>query len=105
MPRYFLEFKYDGTAYHGWQIQNNSNTVQAEINKSIQTILGQELATTGAGRTDTGVHADQMFCHFDLNEETNMPSNFVFRLNAVLPDDISINNIFPVNLDVHDQVP
>jgi tRNA pseudouridine38-40 synthase len=63
--RYFIELSYDGTHYHGWQIQPNATTVQEVLNKSLSTVLRQPIETTGCGRTDTGVHARAFFSHFD----------------------------------------
>ncbi|WP_432328539.1 hypothetical protein ACRQ5D_05900 [Mucilaginibacter sp. P25] len=63
--RYFIELAYNGTAYHGWQIQQNAVSVQELLNKALSTILRQPIETTGCGRTDTGVHAKEFFAHFD----------------------------------------
>ena len=100
MSRYFLEIKYDGTNYHGWQIQQNANSIQAEINKALSTLLQDEILVAGAGRTDTGVHALQLFAHFDTEIEFDI-NKIQFKLNSFLPDDISCSNIFSVNDDVH----
>lgn len=100
MTRYFIEIAYKGTNYHGWQIQKNANTVQAEINKALATILQQEIMITGAGRTDAGVHAKQMFAHF----ETALSFDFaktLYKLNNFLPKDISCKSLFRVTRDVH----
>lgn len=86
--RYFIELSYKGKNYHGWQIQPDANSVQEEINKAISTVLQEEILIVGAGRTDTGVHAEQMFAHFDVDKELN--SNFVFKFNSLLPEDIVI---------------
>ena len=64
--RYFIFLSYDGTNYHGWQIQPNANSVQQTLNQALTTILRTEVTVTGAGRTDTGVHARLMVGHFDL---------------------------------------
>jgi len=69
--RYFIELAYDGTAYHGWQVQQNAHSVQAALNKALSTILRQPIETTGCGRTDTGVHAKEFFAHFDVVEEVH----------------------------------
>ena len=63
--RYFIEFSYNGTNYHGWQKQPNANTVQEEMEKCMSVLLQEEIELMGAGRTDSGVHATQMFAHFD----------------------------------------
>ena len=65
--RFFIELSYKGTNYHGWQEQPNAKTVQAEINRALSTILNTNIEVIGAGRTDTGVHANQMFAHFDCD--------------------------------------
>ncbi len=100
MSRYFLEIKYDGTNYHGWQIQQNANSVQAEINKALSTLLQQEINVVGAGRTDTGVHAKQLFAHFDTDTPFKIDS-LKFKINKFLPEDISCTSIHEVNKDVH----
>jgi tRNA pseudouridine38-40 synthase len=100
MNRYFLEIKYDGTNYHGWQIQKNSNTIQAEINSALSTILQQKIMVYGAGRTDSGVHAKQLFAHFDLETEL-IGTPFLFKLNSFLPEDISCTTIKQVNEEAH----
>jgi tRNA pseudouridine38-40 synthase len=66
--RYFLELSYNGTAYHGWQIQENALSVQEILNKALSTVFRQTIDTLGCGRTDTGVHAKQLFAHFDVDE-------------------------------------
>lgn len=95
--RYFIEFAYKGTAYHGSQIQPNGITVQSVLQDAFSTILRQSVALTFAGRTDAGVHAEQMFAHFDL--DVYPPS--VERLNSLLPPDIAVYRIFPVADDLH----
>lgn len=97
--RYFIELAYKGKNYHGWQIQPDAISVQEKINKVISTVLRENIIITGAGRTDAGVHASQMFAHFDTNKILN--NDFGFRLNALLPDDIVIYNIKLVHSDAH----
>ena len=83
--RYFIQFSYNGTNYHGWQIQQNSNTVQAEINKALSTLLQEEILVTGAGRTDTGVHAKQLYAHFDtLLVHSKNQAKYCFPLKCTL---------------------
>ncbi len=82
MPRYFLEVSYKGTAYSGFQSQQNANTVQAEIEKAIEVIQKENILLTGSSRTDTGVHALQNFFHFDYGGEIN--PHFIYKLNAIL---------------------
>ncbi|MDO5616757.1 MAG: tRNA pseudouridine(38-40) synthase TruA [Cruoricaptor ignavus] len=97
--RYFIEFSYNGTHYFGYQIQPREITVQEELEKALSTILREEIKTTGAGRTDTGVHAKKMFAHFDT--EQILPNELPNRLNSFLPPDISVKNIFRVKDDLH----
>lgn len=98
--RYFLELAYKGTAYHGWQIQNNAVSVQEIVNKGLSTILRQEITTTGSGRTDTGVHARQQFVHFDFPEELDKEQT-VYKLNAVFPVDVVAYSLLKVNDEAH----
>ncbi len=100
MKRFFLEIKYDGTNYHGWQIQKNANSVQEQLNKALSTLLQKNIMITGAGRTDTGVHAKQIFAHFDTNTSFEI-NNLKFKLNKFLPHDISCSSITEVNKDAH----
>ncbi len=97
--RYFIEFSYNGKKYFGYQIQPKENSVQEELEKSLSTLLREEIKTTGAGRTDTGVHAKKMYAHFDTQQliDENLP----YRLNSFLPSDISIKRIFQVADDFH----
>ncbi|MCL4124799.1 UNVERIFIED_CONTAM: hypothetical protein GTU68_009918, partial [Idotea baltica] len=98
--RYFIEFSYFGKAYHGWQIQPNAITVQEVLEKAFNTLLGKEIALAAAGRTDAGVHAKQMFAHFD-SELLENTEDLVFRLNSFLPDDIAVKSIFEVPAEAH----
>ena len=91
--RFFIEISYKGTNYHGWQVQPNATSIQSEINKALSTILNIKTKVTGAGRTDTGVHAKQMFAHFDYLQELDINES-ISRLNRVLPADIVIHNIY-----------
>ena len=102
LQRFFLEIAYDGTAYHGWQIQDNAISVQQKLNDALSKILRQPIDTIGAGRTDTGVHAKQLFVHFDV-KPSNVPDEdrFLHSLNALLPQDIAIQGLFPVDNDAH----
>lgn len=97
--RYFIEFSYSGKNYFGYQIQPNEITVQEELEKALSTILREEIKTTGAGRTDTGVHAKKIFAHFDY--EQDLDAQLVYRLNSFLPPDISVKRIFKVKDDFH----
>ncbi len=97
--RYFIELAYNGKNYHGWQIQPHAISVQEVVNKAMSTILQQEINIVGAGRTDAGVHASQMFAHFDVH--TPLHDNFTYKLNAILPDDVVIFNTQLVHNDAH----
>ncbi len=92
MGRYFLEVMYDGGAFHGSQIQNDTPTVQLAINQALSTLLRQEVETVGASRTDEGVHALCSYYHFDINEA--LAPNFVYRVNAILPPTISLLAVY-----------
>lgn len=98
--RYFIWFAYDGSAYHGWQVQPMSNTVQAELQKAMSTILRESVEVVGAGRTDAGVHARMMAAHFETAVDFDI-SAFRHKLNRLLPKDISVSQIKPVTDDLH----
>jgi tRNA pseudouridine38-40 synthase len=97
--RYFLEVAYKGTNYSGFQSQKNANTIQAEIQKTFKTILKKELELTGSSRTDAGVHAYQNYFHFD--SESQLSSQLLYNLNAILPPDIAIKNLLKVGDNAH----
>ena len=99
--RFFLEIAYRGTHYHGWQRQPNAETVQQVIENSLSIILNKTVAIMGAGRTDTGVHAKQMFAHFDTDQKLENADDFVFKMNALLPKDIVIKNLVRVSDSAH----
>ena len=102
MPRFFLELSYDGTDYHGWQVQPNAITVQAEIEQSLAILLKAEVPTVGCGRTDTGVHAKQFYLHFDCSDELPFPPEvFVYKLNRLLSPAISILKATRTNGELH----
>ena len=98
--RYFIDISYDGSNYHGWQIQPNADTVQHQINLAFSTILNEEINVLGAGRTDTGVHAKKMIAHFDTNQTIDF-EKFKYRINGFLKNDISLNDIYKVKEDAH----
>lgn len=100
MQRYFIYFCYDGTRYHGWQIQPNGDTVQEVLQLALATILRREITLTGAGRTDTGVHARQMVAHWDSETILDI-GQLAYRLNRILPHDIGVDRIEPVDSDMH----
>ena len=112
--RYFIETSYKGTAYSGFQVQQNSNTIQAEIEKALIVFFKQSFSLTGSSRTDAGVHALQNYFHFDIEKE--LAHDFkgreksselleleksTYHLNAILPSDIVIKRIFRVADDAH----
>jgi tRNA pseudouridine38-40 synthase len=100
--RYFIFISYKGTSYHGWQIQPNSVTVQKILDDALSTILNEKILTTGAGRTDSGVHATVFCAHFDsVSSDLASKKNVVFRLNSFLPRDISVSRLSKVQSDAH----
>lgn len=98
--RYFIWFSYDGTRYHGWQVQPNGVTVQSELERSLSLLLREPVTVTGAGRTDAGVHARVMAAHFDTEAVVDSPT-LVKKLNGLLPYDISVNRVEQVDGDLH----
>lgn len=98
--RYFLEIAYKGTNYHGWQIQPNAVTVQSTLNEALKILLKEDIATTGSGRTDTGVHALKQVVHFDYEHTLDFPK-FINSLNGILPNDISVFDAYLVNSEAH----
>jgi tRNA pseudouridine38-40 synthase len=107
MPRFFLEVSYKGTNYSGFQVQENANTIQAEVEKAMEILLREKVALTGSSRTDAGVHAVQNFFHFDVKvgvvllEDDKNRGQFVYHMNAILPPDIAIKSIAEVAADAH----
>lgn len=116
--RYFAELAFDGSNYHGWQIQQNAVSVQEVFNKALQVLLRQPVETVGCGRTDTGVHAKQLYAHFDkaVSYQSSAFSNMqvataieliadgrklTASLNALLPKDIAVKRIILVAADAH----
>ena len=112
--RYFIFFGYDGTNYHGWQIQPNANSVQQELQRALSILLRKEIEVVGAGRTDTGVHARNMAAHFDWNPEEKVSEEnvseeripmaldqLVYRLNRILPRDIAVYEVREVDAEMH----
>ena len=101
MVRYFIELAYNGSRYHGWQIQPGASSVQEEINRALSTLLRQDIYVVGAGRTDTGVHASFFVAHFDIECELPEPQQVVYKLNGLLDKDIAIYKIYRVPMDKH----
>ncbi|MDR0960949.1 MAG: tRNA pseudouridine(38-40) synthase TruA [Mediterranea sp.] len=100
MQRYFLYLAYDGTAYNGWQIQPNGTGVQEILMRALATLLQCDTELTGAGRTDTGVHASLMVAHFDSPVPLDEVA-FADKLNRLLPPDISVFRLRAVQPDAH----
>lgn len=98
--RIFLWLSFDGTAYHGWQIQPNGMSVQEKVQQCLSTLFSQPIAVTGAGRTDSGVHARTMVCHFDIDKELDT-DQLCYRLNRILPRDISCQRAEHVSEEMH----
>lgn len=99
--RYFITLSYDGTRYHGWQIQPNGISVQETLQKALSTLLRQAIEVVGAGRTDAGVHAKMMVAHFDINSQLLDCAQLVYKLNKILPPDIAVQKVEPVEDDLH----
>ena len=98
--RYFITLSYDGTRYHGWQMQPNGTSVQEVLDRSLSLLLHTTVTTTGAGRTDAGVHARQMVAHFDHDGDVDC-RQLVYKLNRLLPCDISVEQVEPVAGSMH----
>lgn len=98
--RYFIHFAYDGTNYHGWQIQPDANSVQEELQKALSVLLRHDVEIVGAGRTDAGVHARQMVAHFEWDGQLDCQQT-AYRLGRMLPRDIAIYRMEPVADDMH----
>lgn len=101
MNRYFIELSFKGTRYHGWQQQPNAQSVQSVIDNALSTLVHEPVETTGAGRTDTGVHACFFTAHFDTSQCINDYNDFVYKMNALLPRDIVIHEVYQVKPDSH----
>lgn len=102
LTRYFIFLTYRGTAYNGWQLQPGKHTVQAVINKALSTLLSEQINVTGAGRTDTGVHASFFCAHFDSHRigiEADL--QLIYNLNSLLPEDIAVSRIVRVKPDAN----
>lgn len=102
VQRYFIEIAYNGTAYHGWQIQKNALSVQEFVNKVLSTLCRKDIETLGCGRTDTGVHARQLFAHVDIpNDIDVLNPQFLLSMNSMLPFDIVVKRFIKVAKDAH----
>ena len=98
--RYFVTLSYDGTRYHGWQIQPNGDSIQERLQGALSTLLRAEVGVTGAGRTDAGVHARMMVAHFDYDCELD-GKQLCYKLNRLLPYDIAVQKVEQVADDLH----
>ena len=101
MQRYFIQLSYDGTAYHGWQVQPNGITVQETLEKALSVVARETVAVTGAGRTDAGVHSSFYVAHFDTENVNLDDEKIIHNLNSLLPHDIAVQNVYKVNPDAH----
>ncbi len=99
--RYFIEMAYNGTRYHGWQIQPNAHSIQRDLEHALSTILRDKIAVTGAGRTDTGVHSSYYVAHFDSAKTELDQDSFCYKLNSFLGKDLVIFNISKVDKEAH----
>jgi tRNA pseudouridine38-40 synthase len=98
MPRYFIELAYRGTRYSGFQVQENADTIQSEVEKAFAVLHRRPVKLTGSSRTDAGVHALQNYFHFD---DEGVHSAFVYKMNAILPQDIVIKAVHPMHPEAH----
>ncbi|HOH96434.1 MAG TPA: tRNA pseudouridine(38-40) synthase TruA [Candidatus Enterocola sp.] len=101
MPRYFIKLAYNGSNYHGWQIQPNGSSVQETIEKSMSILLGKPITIVGAGRTDAGVHAQEMIAHFNIENTIENTEELCYKLNLFLPKDIAVYSIYIVKDNMH----
>lgn len=99
--RYFLEFSYDGSAYHGWQRQPNALSIQEVMENALGTLLKTKCSLVASGRTDTGVHARQMFAHFDTHFTLSDHEQLLYQLNQFLPQDIAVQDLREVKPEAH----
>jgi len=101
MNRYFLKLAYNGSGFHGWQIQNNAHSVQAEITQKLSLLLKEDLSIVGCGRTDAGVHASEFFAHFEIERELDNLKDLVYKLNSFLAEGIVVYDIYKVDNEMH----
>ena len=99
--RYFIQLSYKGTRYHGWQTQPNSSSVQQTLEEALSKVLRSGITVTGAGRTDTGVHARCMYAHFDVEKLKLPPERLSHALNTMCGRDIAVQRVFAVPDDLH----
>lgn len=99
--RYLVRLKYNGSNFNGWQIQPNAPSVQASIEQKLTMLLGEEISVVGCGRTDTGVHAEDYYLHYEVSKEGMEPEKLLYKLNSVVPNSIAITEIRKVSNDFH----
>ena len=99
--RYFICLSYNGSAFSGWQIQENANSVQEELQKALSTLLKEPIQVVGAGRTDTGVNARNYIAHFEFQGQMPEQTHTVYKMNAILPKEICVHSVYPVSDDMH----
>lgn len=99
--RYFLKLSYNGERFHGWQSQPNAVGVQQKIEEALSIVTRLPISIVGAGRTDAGVHAREMFAHFDLPDAIEDKGRLLLSLNRLVGKDIAISDIIPVADDAH----
>jgi tRNA pseudouridine38-40 synthase len=103
MQRYFIRLSFDGSPFHGWQQQPNASSVQQELEKALSLIYRQAIAVTGAGRTDTGVHAHNYIAHCDLPQLLNIEAlkAFIYKVNGLLPKEIVVHSLIAMHPEAH----
>lgn len=99
--RWFVRCAYDGTRFHGWQMQPNAVSVQESLESALEKLLNSKTPIVGCGRTDTGVHAQSYFFHFDSEKSPESIENLKYKLNEILPEGIGIYEIIPVSDNAH----
>lgn len=98
--RYFIHLAYNGTHFHGWQIQPNASSVQEAIMEVLGKLFREKVEVVGCGRTDTGVHASDFYAHFEVTQTIDV-DQIRFKCNCMLPEEITVFEVFPVNQDAH----
>ncbi|MCG8698219.1 MAG: tRNA pseudouridine(38-40) synthase TruA [Bacteroidales bacterium] len=100
--KFFIRLSYNGTKYHGWQVQPNADTIQEELNRALSTLFREPIETVGTGRTDTGVHAKNYIAHFSVrNIDIRQKKQVIYKLNRILPGDIVIHDLKAMHEDAH----
>lgn len=101
--RYFISISYRGNGFCGWQIQTNERSIEEELEKALSALLKESIDVTGAGRTDTGVNAINYIAHFDVKDDKSLkePERFIYKINAILPSEIVVHDIFSVEENAH----